>query len=669
MVSVTAKLPRLEDGEIDLQAWLARFAAEYEHLESDQVEKTVVWLSERPNVPVHQCLELAELVAELRLDVASVKAALIYPGLRRGVIESAQVAGVVGAEPLGLASDVLAMATSSLLGVDDTALLESHQEDQVENIRRMLASMIKDFRVAVLKLAERLLALRYAKRYDENRRRRIAHEAGVIFAPLANRMGMWQLKWELEDLSLRYLREDIYLGIAKELNDKRQERERQISERAQRIQELLAGVGIQAEVKGRAKNIFGIWRKMQRKGISLDQVHDVRAVRIVVESLADCYAALGVIHSNWPHIPSEFDDYIAMPKENGYQSIHTAISIEDGRTLEVQIRTRQMHEQAELGVCAHWAYKVGGATGSGAQTEDPYFAQKMDWLRQVMEWHEELGGMEDLRALLAQGVSDERVYITTPRGHVVELAAGATVLDFAYRIHTELGHSCTGGLVNGRKVPVDAVLQTGQTVEIQSIAPARPHRAWLEPSLKYVHTHRARAKIASYFRAQPEAKRLARGRLILRNVFTGAGFRLPDEAQLTRLAEALGHSDVAAMYQAVAVGVVSYIDLVAKVLTEQDSIEGVQLQPAPGLEGEDVFPRSVGFQLNADNRQDLLRDITDQLGRLDLPIQRATGEVGDSDQAVIRLEVLIPNWQTCLRLLSHLAYLRGVIEVRRCHLS
>ena len=257
-----------------------------------------------------------------------------------------------------LTLNVGAMATSSLLQISAPKMMENERRSQVDNVRKMLISLVNDVRVAVIKLAERVLVLRHAKAYEPARRTRIAEEAAAIFAPLADRLGMWQLKWELEDLSLRYLREDIYLGIAKQLSNKRQERENQIQALATQFSELLVGHGVEAEVRGRAKNIFSIWRKMQKKNIPIEQVYDVRAVRIVVDSLADCYAVLGIIHTHWQHIPTEFDDYIAAPKENGYQSIHTAIAADDGLVLEVQIRTRKMHEDAELGVCAHWAYKV-----------------------------------------------------------------------------------------------------------------------------------------------------------------------------------------------------------------------------------------------------------------------------------------------------------------------
>ncbi|HCG71568.1 MAG TPA: hypothetical protein DE147_13945 [Gammaproteobacteria bacterium] len=481
-------------------------------------------------------------------------------------------------------------------------------------------------------------------------------------------MGMWQLKWELEDLSLRYLREDIYLGIAKQLKRRRQEREQQIKELVQVVQQRLQQAGIQAKVKGRAKNIFSIWRKMQSKGIALEDVHDVRAVRIVVDDLANCYAALGIIHSTWSHVPSEFDDYIAVPKENGYQSIHTAITFDDGRSLEVQIRTHAMHDNAELGVCAHWAYKEGGkeSGNEGSEENDPSgYAEKMGWLRQVMDWHETLDGIESLPELLAQRVSEDRIYVSTPKGHVLDMAAGATVLDLAYRIHTELGHTCTGGYVNGEWAPIRTPLKTGEQVEIISGGPVRPHRAWLEPRLGYMRTHRAKASVAAFFRSDSQMKSTRRGRSILQNVVAGVGASpLSDEA-FNHLSQVVGYTDADAFFVAVALGQESYISLANRMLTEPGLADALQLWSHTEDDVTQTFPARCGFQITAKNRESLLRDITSLLADQGLPIAKASGEVLEEDLAVIKVEVTISDWLACLELLSHLSYLRGVVQVMR----
>ena len=668
MVSVTLAMPLTADGAVDTAAWCERITLAHQRLDQQQLLQAAQWLTGYGEDMLPQSLELAEMVAELRLDQSAVLAAMAYAGYRKGLFDEQVLVQSYGTDAAKLCVSVAALATSSLLEVSDTRMLAGEEDRQVENIKRMLVSLIQDFRVAVIKLAERVQALRYAKHYDEARQQRIAEEAASVFAPLANRMGMWQLKWELEDLSLRYLREDIYLGIAKQLKRRRQEREQQVKELVQVIQQRLQQAGIQAKVKGRAKNIFSIWRKMQSKGIALEDVHDVRAVRIVVDDLANCYAALGIIHSTWSHVPSEFDDYIAVPKENGYQSIHTAITFDDGRSLEVQIRTHAMHDNAELGVCAHWAYKEGGkeSGNEGSEENDPSgYAEKMGWLRQVMDWHETLDGIESLPELLAQRVSEDRIYVSTPKGHVLDMAAGATVLDLAYRIHTELGHTCTGGYVNGEWAPIRTPLKTGEQVEIISGGPVRPHRAWLEPRLGYMRTHRAKASVAAFFRSDSQMKSTRRGRSILQNVVAGVGASpLSDEA-FSHLSQVVGYTDADAFFVAVALGQESYISLANRMLTEPGLADALQLWSHTEDDVTQTFPARCGFQITAKNRESLLRDITSLLADQGLPIAKASGEVLEEDLAVIKVEVTISDWLACLELLSHLSYLRGVVQVMR----
>ena len=660
MVSVSSAVPKLPDGKIDIGQWSQRLIQGHERLQREPLQDAATWLSGYGDSLLLQSLELAEMVAELRLDQSAVLAAMTYPGLRRSLFDEDGLQQRVGDQAARLCVSVATLATSSLLEVSDTPMLGGEENRQVENIKRMMVSLIQDFRVAVIKLAERVQALRYAKDYDEARQQRIAREAASVFAPLANRMGMWQLKWELEDLSLRYLREDIYLGIAKQLKRRRQEREAQVAELVEVIQGQLAKAGITARVKGRAKNIFSIWRKMQSKGIALEDVHDVRAVRIVVDDLASCYASLGIIHSTWSHVPSEFDDYIAVPKENGYQSIHTAITFDDGRSLEVQIRTREMHENAELGVCAHWAYKEG--------TDEPDasgYAEKMGWLRQVIDWHETLDGIESLPDLLAQRVAEDRIYVSTPRGHVLDLAAGATVLDFAYRIHTELGHTCTGGYIDGELAPIRRPLKTGEQVEIVSGGPVRPHRAWLEPRLGFMRTHRAKANVAAFFRSDSQMKSARRGKSILQNVVTGAGAATLDDEGFAHLAGLLGYADTETFFVAVALGQHSYISLANRMLTEPGLADTLGLWRDIAPESTPQYPSRCGFQITAKNRESLLRDITTLLADQGLPIAKASGEVMDEELAQIKVEVQISDWLACLELLSHLSYLRGVVQVVR----
>lgn len=664
MVSVNSQLPLRDDGQIDVTQWCARMAQSHEKLDQQELLEATDWLKTLDGDRLAQSLQLAEMVAELRLDRPGVLAALAYTAFRRGRASEEELQSRLGPDGAKLCISVAALATSSLLEVSDTPLMAGKENAQVENIKRMLVSLIQDFRVAVIKLAERVLALRQAKNYDEARQQRIAQEAASIFAPLANRMGMWQLKWELEDLSLRYLREDIYLGIAKQLKRRRQEREEQISELVMVVQDCLNKAGIKARVKGRAKNIFSIWRKMQAKNIPLEEVHDVRAIRIIVDDLASCYAALGIIHSRWSHVPSEFDDYIAVPKENGYQSIHTAIIFDDERSLEVQIRTSAMHDNAELGVCAHWAYKEGEQA-----IEEGGYSEKMGWLRQVIDWHDTLNGIESLPDLLAQRASEERIYVSTPKGHVLDLAVGATVLDFAYRIHTELGHSCTGGLIDGQWAPVRRRLKTGEQVEIISGGPVRPHRAWLESRLGFVRTHRAKAHIAAFFRSDSQLKSARRGKSILQNVMSGVGAAELTDQAFEHLAAELGYDDAESLFVTTALGQQSYISLAHRVLSDAGLSSALQLWPADSDGASIAFPARCGFRITAKNRESLLRDITTLLADQGLPIMKASGELADEETAIIAVEVTLSDWLSCLELLSHLSYLQSVVKVTRYPLS
>jgi|TARA_B110000971_G_C20039298_1_gene516571 GTP pyrophosphokinase len=667
VVSVRKTLPELADGSVDLAAWSDLLVAERPHLERDEILQTCLWLDDVAAESLPQGLELAEMVAQLRLDQASVLASICYHAWRKLLVNESDLIRRVGPEVGELTLNVGAMATSSLLQISAPKMMEKEHRSQVDNVRKMLISLVNDVRVAVIKLAERVLVLRHAKAYEPARRTRIAEEAAAIFAPLADRLGMWQLKWELEDLSLRYLREDIYLGIAKQLSNKRQERESQIQELAVQFSELLAGHGLRTEVRGRAKNIFSIWRKMQKKSISIDQVYDVRAIRIIVDSLADCYAVLGIIHTHWQHIPSEFDDYIAAPKENGYQSIHTAIAADDGLVLEVQIRTRTMHEDAELGVCAHWAYKSGERQSA---SDDESFSAKMDWLRQVLEWHEDLGDTEDLVSLLRQRISEERIFVSTPKGHVLDLSAGATVLDFAYRVHTDLGHSCIGGVVNGMDVPLYTELKTGQQVRVlrdeSGEANFGPYREWLEPSLGFVRTHRAKAKIVTQYRSKPANLDPAIGLKFIQSLVASIGLDAWSDTQLEALSESAEYADVNLMLGSVSSGEQSHISLLAEFLENQAAVEKAQiLTTAPkGLIAD--FPRRMGVSVNALNRHGLLSDITQLVTSMDLQILAASGEVMESvSQAQITLEVELQDWRQYFQLVSRVGYLQGVESVVR----
>ena len=476
-------------------------------------------------------LQMVDILVELRADGAMLPAAVLYRSVREGHLSLLEVEREFGAETARLIEGVLRMAAiGAVLHPTRKAVLGQH-DGQLDNVRKMLVAMVDDVRVALLKLAERTVVIRAVKDDEESRRQKVAREVFDIYAPLAHRLGVGQLKWELEDLSFRYLQPGAYKKIARLLDEKRLDREHYIENVINQLNQQLEKFDIaHADVQGRAKHIYSIWRKMQKKHLDFYEVYDVRAVRILVQDLRDCYAALGVVHSLWQHVPKEFDDYIANPKENGYQSLHTAVVGPERKMLEVQIRTVEMHEDAELGVCAHWRYKEGGKRDRRGEN----YEQKIAWLRQVLEWHDELGdaSIDNMVADLRRQDGDQRVYVFTPEGHVLDLEAGATPVDFAYQIHTEVGHRCRGAKVNGHIVPLHYELKTGEQIEILTGKSGGPSRDWLTPSLGYVKTASARARIQQWFKRQDRGTHLVQGRQIL-------------DKELTRLA--LDHIDLDAL--------------------------------------------------------------------------------------------------------------------------
>jgi GTP pyrophosphokinase len=390
------------------------------------------------------------------------------------------------------------------------------QHAQAESLRKMLLAMAEDVRVVFIKLADRLHNMRTLGALAEEKQRRIARETMDVFAPLANRLGIWQLKWELEDLAFRYLEPLTYKRIAGLLSERRIDREAYIERFVDWLSNALNEAGVEAEVTGRPKHIYSIWRKMQRKGMDFEHIYDVRAVRVLVHSIRDCYGALGVVHSAWQYVPGEFDDYIATPKENNYQSIHTAVIGPDGKTVEVQIRTLDMHRQSELGVAAHWRYKEG-------RRGDKQFDDKIAWLRSLLEWKDEVAEATEFVDQFKSEVFTERVYVLTPKGNIVDLQTGATPLDFAYHIHTNVGHRCRGAKVNGQMVPLTHTLRTGDRVEVLTVREGGPSRDWISPHLGFLHTSRARSKVAAWFREQNYDASVTDGRSVLEREFDRLG--------------------------------------------------------------------------------------------------------------------------------------------------
>lgn len=560
MVQVRAHQPVNDDGSINLEAWLDHVTRVDPALDRKALQEACEFardLEQQANTTQHHWseggstfragLDIAEILADLKLDQDSLVAAIIYRGVREGKITLAAVHQRFGPVVAKLIEGVLRMAAiSASINPRESVVVGS--QTQVENLRKMLVAMVDDVRVALIKLAERTCAIRAVKEADEEKRQRVAREVFDIYAPLAHRLGIGHIKWELEDLSFRYLEPDQYKQIAKLLHERRLDREQYINDAMAHLRQELEATGIKADISGRAKHIYSIWRKMQRKGLQFSQIYDVRAVRVLVPEVRDCYTTLGIVHTLWRHIPKEFDDYIANPKENGYRSLHTAVLGPEGKVLEVQIRTHSMHEEAELGVCAHWRYK-----GTDVKSGSNHYEEKISWLRQVIEWHEELGDIGGLAEQLRVDIEPDRVYVFTPDGHAIDLPKGATPLDFAYRVHTEIGHNCRGAKINGRIVPLTYSLQTGEQVEIITSKQGSPSRDWLNPNLGYVTTSRARAKIVHWFKLQDRDQNVAAGKQLLerelaRMALVGADFdKLAEKANLKTaedLFAALGAGDV-----------------------------------------------------------------------------------------------------------------------------
>jgi len=460
-----------------------------------------------------EAAEAAEAVGALTEDAELAAAVLAERALSRAGLTRERLTELAGESSVRTALDLQRLGDLGL--PRDWSPQSGLDARQAETLRKMMLAVVSDPRLVLARLAEELVHLRHARALDPAERERLAVEARAVFAPLANRLGVGQLKWELEDLAFRYLEPQEYHRIAAALNEKRADRERYIQNLCALLRTELAALGVTAEVYGRPKHIYSIYRKMQRKHLPFEQIFDVRAVRIVVASVADCYAALSVVHGRWAYIPGEFDDYIATPKDNAYRSIHTAVRGPEGRSVEIQIRTREMHEHAELGVAAHWQYKEGGA-------RDLEYQRKIEAVRRLLE-PEEAGAERDSLESLRTRIFADRVYALTPKGEVLDLPRGATPLDFAYHVHSDLGHRCRGAKVNGRIVPLTHALANGEVVEIIAGKHAAPSRDWLAPELGYLSSPRSRGKVRAWFRKQEAGDNRSAGRSIAERELLRAG--------------------------------------------------------------------------------------------------------------------------------------------------
>ena len=505
---------------------------------------------------LQHALGMALIVASLDLDADARIAALLFAAndhvtdcderLKVGFGDT--VAGLVaGLHRLGSLRPLTRAAAGGGPAGEGAAEPRVDVKAQAEILRKMLLAMVDDIRVVMLRLASRVQTLRFLNARPGPLRDEMARESQLIYAPLANRLGIWHVKWELEDLAFRYLEPETYKRIARMLDEKRTEREGFIDQAVARLQAELAAAGVRAEIYGRPKHIYSIWNKMRGKDIDFSEVYDVRAVRIIVDEVKDCYTALGIVHHLWQPIHGEFDDYISHPKGNFYRSLHTAVEVEDGRSLEVQIRTREMHEHAELGVAAHWRYKESGkSVKAGGAYED-----KISWLRQLLSWRDEIADSAEWVQQFKRAALDDTIYVLTPQDKVIDLPRGATALDFAYRLHTDLGHRCRGAKIDGHMVPLNTALANGQRVEIVTVKSGGPSRDWLNPAQAYLATSRARSKVKQWFAAQDEAELLAQGRSLVTRELQREG---QTQSNLDELAVKLGLKSAEALFLAAARG-------------------------------------------------------------------------------------------------------------------
>jgi guanosine-3',5'-bis(diphosphate) 3'-pyrophosphohydrolase len=537
---------------------------------------------------LYHCLEVANMLAELRLDPPTIAAGLLHDVVEDSLVSVEDLRRDFGEQIAQLVDGVTKLGEIELSKMGRLTF----DEKESESLRKMFFAMFSDVRVVLIKLADRLHNMRTLGPLPEDRRERIARETLEIFAPLANRLGIWQWKWELEDLGFRYLNPRRYREIAQLIAERRQAREQDIKHYIDILSQRLAEDGIpNDQISGRPKHIYSIYRKMEDRGLPFEQIYDIQGIRVQVDTLAQCYTVLGIVHGLWRPIPGEFDDYIATPKDNLYRSLHTAVVADDGKTLEVQIRTHEMHETAEYGIAAHWRYK------EGRRQRDIEFEQKINWLRQLMEWRQDITDATEFVASLKTDVFQDRVYTFTPKGDVIDLPTGSTPIDFAYHIHTEIGHRCRGGKVNGKLVSLDYQLKNGDQVSILTAKRGGPSRDWLNPALGYVKTSRARSKVRQWFRRQDRDKNIAQGRELL-------------ERELKRLdVEGMAHDKVARLFQferlddflaAVGCGDVNNQQIATRIIEaerqEKATEEEVQVPTVtpPAVVGEGITVRGTG---------------------------------------------------------------------------
>jgi GTP pyrophosphokinase len=636
MVKVKEEYPLSSDGTVDLEQWLDKLSSRQPELDlksiriscglSAQAEWKANTTGAEAKSSYRTGLEIAEILSDLRVNEDGIKAGILYRAVRENQITLNHVRKQCGDAVADLVEGVLRMAAISNVKFGDRKPILGERKDQLDQARRMLVAVVDDVRVALIKLAERTAAIRANSSSPPDKQIRLAREVFEIYAPLAHRLGIGHLKWELEDLAFRYLEPLSYKRIAKLLAEKRTARQSYIDTVSGELDRQLKLVGVSAQLEGRAKHIYSIWRKMRSKGIAFSEVYDVRAIRLMVNEQDDCYRALGVVHNLWRNIPHEFDDYIATPKENGYRSLHTAVIGPESKVLEVQIRTREMHEEAEFGVCSHWRYKKP----SDAKSAD--YEERVEWLRQILDWQDELDDVPEFAKEILDDVELDRVYIYTPDGHVVDMAPGATPIDFAYRVHTEVGHKCRGAKVNGRVVPLNTRLKSGDQVEVILGEEVQPRREWLHEHLGYISTSRSRSKIQAWFGEREKRRNVDDGKKLLLDELAHLGIEQLDFIQLAEQLEAASPTE---LFYAIGAGRVDVVDVIDQ---------------AAEMTGLDVREHQLDLFLSEGQRED---GIVSGLNGMDYVISECCKPVpGDSIVGVIDDDSVVHiHLQDCLQAL------------------
>lgn len=593
MVSVTHAISQGDTAPpIDL------LAAGLEAAERERIEAALEWIADLYEGKVlgtgestwTHAIGAALIAASLRLDAETRVAALLFAAWEELDDPAEEIEARFGPAITGLVRGLHKLNGLRVLTRLTTNASAPEIRAQTEVLRKMLLAMVEDIRVVLVRLASRTQTLRFYTDLPGDARVEVARESLDIYAPLANRLGVWQLKWELEDLSFRFIEPETYKRIARMLDERRIEREQFIQDSIERLKSELAAVGIEAEITGRAKHIYSIYNKMRKKRLDFSQVFDIRALRVLVPEVKDCYTVLGIVHQMWQPIAKEFDDYITKPKGNNYQSLHTAVLAGDGRALEVQIRTFDMHKHAELGVAAHWRYKEGAKQGGD-------YDEKIALLRNLLSWRDEVTDAAHWVEQLKRASLDDTLYVLTPQGRVVDLPRGATPIDFAYRLHTDVGHHCRGAKIDGHLVPLNTALESGQTVEIVTAKEGGPSRDWLDARQGYVATSRARSKIKQYFAQLDEEEILSRGRSFVTKEMQRDGH---GQANIDGLADRLGFKNAEALYLAAGRGEVGPRAM-QTALREGNA-------PEPTAEAEPEFVVSRSRSRSGDNQDKILID-------------------------------------------------------------